>query len=142
MTAPGAAVGGIIIASRNVARLVAWYRGLGLPVGDDGSCTVDLDGRPTPPPRAFVFSIQPAAGELPPTGGDLREEPYGRQRALLNVRVTDLDGTLDALRRRGEPAAGPKDYGYGRFAWVKDPDGNLVELWEPGKPPKAPKAPS
>jgi len=24
-----------------------------------------------------------------------------------------------------------QDEGYGRFAWVYDPEGNKVELWEP-----------
>jgi predicted enzyme related to lactoylglutathione lyase len=23
---------------------------------------------------------------------------------------------------------------YGRFAWITDPDGNRIELWEPPKP--------
>jgi predicted enzyme related to lactoylglutathione lyase len=24
-----------------------------------------------------------------------------------------------------------EDYDYGRFAWIMDPDGNRIELWEP-----------
>ena len=24
-----------------------------------------------------------------------------------------------------------EEYFYGRFAWVRDPDGNRIELWEP-----------
>jgi predicted enzyme related to lactoylglutathione lyase len=24
-----------------------------------------------------------------------------------------------------------EDYEYGRFAWIMDPEGNRVELWEP-----------
>ena len=26
-----------------------------------------------------------------------------------------------------------EDYDYGRFAWIRDPDGNRIELWEPPK---------
>jgi hypothetical protein len=24
-----------------------------------------------------------------------------------------------------------EDYDYGRFAWLRDPEGNRIELWEP-----------
>jgi predicted enzyme related to lactoylglutathione lyase len=24
-----------------------------------------------------------------------------------------------------------EDYDYGRFAWIADPEGNRIELWEP-----------
>jgi predicted enzyme related to lactoylglutathione lyase len=27
-----------------------------------------------------------------------------------------------------------EDHDYGRFAWITDPDGNRMELWEPSKP--------
>ena len=133
---PPATLGGVFLATRNVARLAQWYRELGVPVGPDGMCVLDAEGAPAKSPASgFVFSIMPAQGELPGAGGDLREEPYGRQRAMINVRVTDLEVTLEGLKARDIPAVGPKDAGYGLFAWVKDPDGNLVELWQPGKQP-------
>ena len=129
--APRVEVGGVFVATKNVARLVSWYRALGIPLGDDGMFAY---GEPGQAPR-LVFSIQPSAGELPATGGDLREEPYGLQRVTLNLRVPDLAATVALLRKAGDQVAGPKDAGYGLFAWAKDPDGNLVELWQPGKPP-------
>jgi catechol 2,3-dioxygenase-like lactoylglutathione lyase family enzyme len=129
-----AEVGGVFLATKDVARLVAWYRGLGLPLGDDGMCVLDAAGMPPGPTHGLVFSIQPAKGELPGTGGDLREEPYGLQRLTLNLRVTDLGAVLADLRRRRVAFSGPRDVGYGIFAWVKDPDGNFVELWQPAKP--------
>jgi len=27
-----------------------------------------------------------------------------------------------------------EEYEYGRFGWVMDPEGNRIELWEPGVP--------
>jgi D-3-phosphoglycerate dehydrogenase / 2-oxoglutarate reductase len=30
-----------------------------------------------------------------------------------------------------------QDYDYGRFAWIMDPDGNRIELWEPRKERKS-----
>jgi predicted enzyme related to lactoylglutathione lyase len=46
--------------------------------------------------------------------------------------VDDLDGLLDKLTSAGV-AVDPKreEYGYGRFGWFTDPEGNRVELWQP-----------
>jgi predicted enzyme related to lactoylglutathione lyase len=46
--------------------------------------------------------------------------------------VEDLDGLLEKLRGEGvwiDPNRA--DYDYGRFAWIMDPEGNGIELWEP-----------
>jgi predicted enzyme related to lactoylglutathione lyase len=51
---------------------------------------------------------------------------------MINYRVDDLDGLLAQLRAAGiEPHQGPESHENGRFAWVIDPEGNKVELWEP-----------
>jgi predicted enzyme related to lactoylglutathione lyase len=51
---------------------------------------------------------------------------------MVNFRVDDLDGLLSKLDAAGV-RIDPKreDYGYGRFAWIWDPEGNRVELWQP-----------
>lgn len=121
---------GLFLATHDVPRLVAWYKALGLPVGDEGYCVVG-GGEPG---TGSVFSIMPAATPLPQTpAGRISEEPYGLRSVTLNLRVRDLDAVVEDLRGRGVDVAGPRDYGYARFAWVHDPDGNVVELWEPGR---------
>jgi predicted enzyme related to lactoylglutathione lyase len=51
---------------------------------------------------------------------------------MMNFRVEDLDGLLAALRDEGvEIDPRREDYDYGRFAWLTDPEGNRIELWEP-----------
>jgi catechol 2,3-dioxygenase-like lactoylglutathione lyase family enzyme len=51
---------------------------------------------------------------------------------MINYRVDDLDGLLANLRAAGvEILKGPDSDANGKFAWVLDPDGNKVELWEP-----------
>ena len=51
---------------------------------------------------------------------------------MINYRVDDLGGMLDQLREAGvEPVKGPESHENGDFAWIMDPDGNKVELWEP-----------
>lgn len=55
-----------------------------------------------------------------------------KQQFMLNLRVQDLDGLLKKLEEAGV-RIDPKrmDEDYGRFAWVYDPEGNKIELWEP-----------
>lgn len=53
---------------------------------------------------------------------------------MVNYCVNDLDALLAELRTDGvqiDPHR--EEYGYGRFAWIMDPDGSRVELWEPPK---------
>jgi catechol 2,3-dioxygenase-like lactoylglutathione lyase family enzyme len=51
---------------------------------------------------------------------------------MINYIVDDLDAILARLAAKGV-RVDPKreDYDYGRFAWIYDPDGNKIELWEP-----------
>ncbi len=55
-----------------------------------------------------------------------------QQQFMINFRVSDLDRFLGQLK-----AAGVKmdektmNEPYGKFAWVYDPEGNKIELWEP-----------
>ena len=51
---------------------------------------------------------------------------------MMNFRVENLDELLKALREEGV-VIDPKveEYDYGKFAWIADPEGNRVELWEP-----------
>ena len=52
---------------------------------------------------------------------------------MLNFRVQDLDRMAAQLRAAGIAVeVDPKTYPYGRFAHLADPEGNRVELWQPG----------
>ena len=51
---------------------------------------------------------------------------------MINYRVDDLDALLAQLRAAGiEIVGGPDAHENGKFAWIMDPDGNKVELWQP-----------
>ena len=53
---------------------------------------------------------------------------------MINFQVGNLDELLAALKREGvdvDPRV--ESYDYGKFGWIMDPDGNRIELWEPGE---------
>ena len=59
---------------------------------------------------------------------------FGRpeQQFMLNFRVTDIDKFLEQLKAAGVKIDENRmDESYGRFAWVYDPEGNKIELWQP-----------
>ncbi len=54
------------------------------------------------------------------------------QQAMVNYRVDDLDALVAELAAKGVWIDPKRDDGdFGKFAWIKDCDGNRVELWEP-----------
>jgi predicted enzyme related to lactoylglutathione lyase len=51
---------------------------------------------------------------------------------MINYRVDDLVELLEDLRAAGvDIVAGPEAHENGKFAWISDPEGNKVELWQP-----------
>jgi predicted enzyme related to lactoylglutathione lyase len=51
---------------------------------------------------------------------------------MINYRVDDMAGMIEQLSGAGiEIIQGPESHENGKFAWIMDPDGNKVELWEP-----------
>ena len=51
---------------------------------------------------------------------------------MINYRVDDLIGMLANLRKADvKILKGPESHENGKFAWLMDPEGNKVELWEP-----------
>jgi catechol 2,3-dioxygenase-like lactoylglutathione lyase family enzyme len=53
---------------------------------------------------------------------------------MINYIVDDLDALLDRLKQDGVKIdANRMNESYGRFAWIYDPDGNKIELWEPAR---------
>lgn len=54
------------------------------------------------------------------------------QQFMINFRVSDLDKLLEKLQAGGVKIAPERqDEGYGKFAWVYDPEGRKIELWQP-----------
>lgn len=107
-------VGGVFLRAKDPKGLTAWYvENIGLP---DRGGYVSFEGPEAQGTTAFSF---------------FKEKTDGEQ-AVVNFRVDSLDELLDKLEAAGV-RVDPKreDYGFGRFGWFWDPEGNRVELWEP-----------
>ena len=118
-------IGGIFLQAKDPAALGAWYKKhLGIDVQGWGGTVftwTDEDGHPVG--GMTVWSVKPAAGD-----------PFapGTASFMVNYRVDDLLGLVKALREEGcNVLEKIDDSEYGKFAWVIDPEGNKVELWEP-----------
>jgi predicted enzyme related to lactoylglutathione lyase len=110
-------IGGYFLRAKDPSALSAWYRDcLGLDVDEHGLW------RPGAGPTVF------AAFEA-----DTDYFGSRTQQTMLNFRVGDLDAMLAQLREAGADVAEETQEmdGVGRFAWVTDPEGNRVELWQP-----------
>ena len=118
-------IGGIFFQARDPAALRAWYqKHLGVDVQDWGGAAftwTDAEGQPTG--GTTIWSIGEAAGDhfAPSTA------PF-----MVNYRVADLAALVAALKAEGcGVLEKTEDSEYGKFAWVMDPEGHKVELWEP-----------
>jgi predicted enzyme related to lactoylglutathione lyase len=54
---------------------------------------------------------------------------------MVNFAVDDLDALLAKLTAKGVTILKRDDSdANGKFAWILDPDGTKIELWQPNKP--------
>jgi predicted enzyme related to lactoylglutathione lyase len=116
-------IGGIFFEAADPDRLAGWYRDhLGIPVeGSHAEFRWRDKDRPEEAGRT-VWSLFPeGTGYFGPS-----EVPF-----MINYRVADLDQMLDQLRSAGITIDKVEDYDYGRFAWITDPEGHRIELWQP-----------
>lgn len=49
---------------------------------------------------------------------------------MVNLRVDDLEGMIAELGAKGIDILGRQDEDYGKFAWIMDPDGIKIELFQ------------
>ncbi len=116
-------IGGIFFSARDPAALRDWYRKhLGIDVQDWGGTVfawTDADGKPAG--GTTVWSVGSGENFKPGTA------PF-----MVNYRVADLHALVAALKDEGCNVLDKVDESeFGKFAWVMDPEGNKVELWEP-----------
>jgi predicted enzyme related to lactoylglutathione lyase len=118
-------IGGVFFKSRgDGAALAAWYRRhLGMPLEDFGGAVLKWPEDPADDGGLTVWHVaQHDSQWFSPSAA-----PF-----MINYRVDDLDALLAQLRAEGVAVvAGPESHENGKFAWILDPEGNKVELWQP-----------
>jgi predicted enzyme related to lactoylglutathione lyase len=122
-------VGGIFFKATDPKALTAWYRDvLGIKLESWGGAMLRYDAPGHPP--AVVWSAFPEATDYfaPST-----------KAFMINFAVDDLDAFLAKLKEKGVAVLKRDDSDpSGSFAWIMDPDGNKIELWQPKAAPPSP----
>ena len=117
-------LGGAFLYAADPAALAAWYaEHLGVKTQAWGPAHgvewPSADRVPAGRPASTTLAFMAWEGELP-------AERTGR----INLRVADLDAVEATLAAAGVVVENRME-DYGRFLQVRDPEGNLLELWEP-----------
>jgi predicted enzyme related to lactoylglutathione lyase len=118
-------IGGVFFKAKDPAKLGEWYaKHLDVELEDSSPTTVfrwrhldDSERR-----GATVWSLFPQNTDY-----------FGSNdvQFMINYRVEDLDAVLESLKQEGvEVLREAQDTPYGRFAAIKDPEGNGIELWQ------------
>ncbi len=118
-------IGGVFFKSRHDrAALVAWYeKHLGMQIESFGGAVLKWPDDPAEDKGLTVWHVaERGSAWFSPS-----DAPF-----MINYRVDNLDEMIAQLKAGGvEVLDGPESHENGKFAWILDPDGNKVELWEP-----------
>ncbi len=118
-------LGGVFFRALDATALRAWYqRHLGIDIQPWGGAAFSWVNEGNPAGiGTTIWNITEA------------ESDYfapGKASFMINYRVANLHALVAALRAEGcNVLDRVEESEYGKFAWVIDPEGNKVELWEP-----------
>jgi predicted enzyme related to lactoylglutathione lyase len=115
-------VGGVFFKSPDPKALAKWYSEvLGLSVKPWGGAVLPYDA-PDHPPVTVWSPIPAETDQMAPSSRDF----------MINFAVDDLDALVARISSKGVKILKRDDSDpNGRFAWILDPDGTKIELWEP-----------
>ncbi len=111
-------LGGVFYVVTDTDATRAWYRET---LGLDGDYGPQLAWAEEPMKHPYSLISQ------------FKDDEYikpGKGGFMINLRVHDLDGFVEQLKRKGVDVLDSVDEGYGKFAWILDPNGVKIELWE------------
>src|SRR4051812_40133395 len=115
-------IGGLFFRSKDHKALAAWYQKyFGINSAETG----------------YIWPQEAGPTVFSPFKEDTDYFGNKEQQFMINFRVSDLDKLLEELKAGGvEIAPERQDEGYGKFAWVFDPEGRKIELWQPVAEPE------
>ena len=113
--------GGVFFHSADPKGLAAWYHDtLGINVEQWGGAMLGVDG--AGPGYGIWAPFDQAKGRFKPSAREF----------MINFAVDDLDAFAAELEAKGVEVHDRQHYeGMGKFAWILDPDGTKLELWQP-----------
>lgn len=118
-------IGGVFfLANEDNDKLAKWYEEhLGISLQDWGGGLLEWKNDLAEDGGATVWHVAAADSEwFAPS----------KSRFMINYRVDDLEELIEQLTGAGTTILqGPEYHENGVFAWLLDPEGNKVELWEP-----------
>lgn len=112
-------IGGVFIKSKNPDALRAWYREmLGIEIQSWGGAVL--------PGEVGTYGVWNAFAD------DTKYFEPSTRELMVNFRVDDADRLATALTAKGAQVLDRREEGeQGVFRYVVDPDGTLLELWQP-----------
>jgi glyoxylase I family protein len=115
-------IGGFFFKARQPDELSRWY-----------STHLGVD----PVPQSYggtVWRQEPGPTVLAPMPTDSENFGDAQNSWSLNFRVSDLDAMVTQLRNADIAVeVDPETYPNGRFATLRDPEGNVLQLWQPAR---------
>jgi predicted enzyme related to lactoylglutathione lyase len=114
-------IGGIFVKSKDPKALAHWYKdALGLDVASWGGAALPYD-KPGHPPKVSWMAFPETTDHMAPSTREF----------MINFAVDDMEAMIARLMAKGIPILKRDDDDFGRFAWIQDPDGTKIELWQP-----------
>ena len=115
-------VGGVFFKAKDPKMLAAWYHEvLGMPVEAWGGAALRYD-TPNHPPVLTWSAFSASTTYFAPSTSAF----------MINYAVDNMDALLARLHAKNVAILQQDDKDpNGRFAWILDPEGNKIELWEP-----------
>lgn len=119
-------LGGVFFKTTDPKKMKEWYgKHLGLPVDEYGASFrwFDVNDKEAKVPALTAWS---------PFKNDTTYFAPSEKPFMFNYRVENLVELLKVLKEEGVQVVGEvEEFSYGKFAWIMDPEGNKIELWEP-----------
>lgn len=118
-------IGGVFFKTRGDNKaLAAWYqRHLGVGLEDFGGAVLSWQEDKAEDKGLTVWHVAEKNSDwFEPSESDF----------MINYRIDNMEEMIGQLKNGGvKILKGPESHENGKFAWLMDPDGNKVELWEP-----------
>ena len=120
-------IGGVFIYANDPASLAKWYeKHLGIKTTfneDEGAYYHQFAYRHDDDPKRksnTTWAILP-----------VKNKPFKQNGGfMINYHVENLDTMIDQLKEMSVKIEKIKTYDYGKFAWITDPAGNRIELYQ------------